>query len=438
MQRQRQQRGEIKRKHKEGVEGRKRSGMQKKKAQTSHILIRHSPRKCKVNDSLVKHSTNVTSQSGEDGIIDAIFQLVDELAAAKNSPRPPARRARRVVEFGCWDGKHLSNSWHLVKECGWNAVLIEADETKFSDLINNYGKEIDCGRVCALNEVVTFDERFSSVPEIYNRTQSAVSDGSSQIRSLNRILDSVLSPENDTIDFLCVDIDGCDYHVLDSLLSEGKRRPLVICVEFNPTIPNHITFIQARCIAVQQGSSLRALVDLCKHFKYELVCTSTYNAFFVDSCELPGVLRHLKAQATVFPDDSLGAEHAQRWNDIDFMHDTPMATDLFQLYDGTLRIAGCKKLLWHRVGINEQQLQVLHPSKRTFPFAPGISSRAPTKEKRPSSRRTRQARARASTGVNFSKKADRFTRRSFLVTFSIGITVGVVGSWFMQRFASRV
>lgn len=431
-----QQEGQRKQKHEKRAAGYKKAGVHKSKAQKGHVLIRHPPRKCKVNDSLVKHSINVTSQSGEDGIIDAIFQLVDELAAPNDSPRSP----RRVVEFGCWDGKHLSNSWHLVKQCGWTAVLIEADQAKYSDLIKNYDEEIACGRVCALNEVVSFDERFSSVPEIYNRVQCAVSNnGSSRIRSLNRILDSVLPPENDRIDFLCVDIDGCDYHVLDSLLSEGKRRPLVVCVEFNPTIPNHITFIQARCVAVQQGSSLRALVTLCKHFKYELVCTSTYNAFFLDSRELPGVLSHLKAQATVCPENSLGAEHTQSsWNDLDFMHDTPMATDMFQLYDGTLRIAGCKKLLWHRIRIDEQHLQVLHPSKRTFPFAPRISSsRAHTKKtKGSSSRRAPQARPR--TLANSASQADRFTRRSFLFTFSVGVVVGVVGSWFMQRFASRV
>ena len=35
-----------------------------------------------------------------------------------------------------------------------------------------------------------------------------------------------------------------------------------------------------------------------------------------------------------------------------------MATDIFQLYDGTLVVAGCKKLLWQKVPINNEDLQV--------------------------------------------------------------------------------
>lgn len=45
-----------------------------------------------------------------------------------------------------------------------------------------------------------------------------------------------------------------------------------------------------------------------------------------------------------------------------------MGTGLYQLYDGTLKVHGCKKLLWHRKPIDERKLQMV--DDRRFPFAP--------------------------------------------------------------------
>lgn len=46
---------------------------------------------------LLEHKKNVHSQSGEDGVIGAILDLLPE-------------RDRWCVEFGAWDGKLLSNT----------------------------------------------------------------------------------------------------------------------------------------------------------------------------------------------------------------------------------------------------------------------------------------------------------------------------------------
>ena len=36
-----------------------------------------------------------------------------------------------------------------------------------------------------------------------------------------------------------------------------------------------------------------------------------------------------------------------------------------------MQIAGCKKLLWHRIRMDVEKMQILPPSKRgDFPFAP--------------------------------------------------------------------
>jgi hypothetical protein len=51
-----------------------------------------------------------------------------------------------------------------------------------------------------------------------------------------------------------------------------------------------------------------------------------------------------------------------------------MGTSLYQLYDGTLKLWGCKKLLWHRIAMEEKTMQALPPSQRTFPFSPNSDS----------------------------------------------------------------
>lgn len=58
-----------------------------------------------------------------------------------------------------------------------------------------------------------------------------------------------------------------------------------------------------------------------------------------------------------------------------------LGTDFFQLYDGTLRVAGVSKLLWHRLPIDEARLQVLPLDARRFPCRPGAPTSAQSKPK---------------------------------------------------------
>jgi len=60
-------------------------------------------------------------------------------------------------------------------------------------------------------------------------------------------------------------------------------------------------------------------------------------------------------------------------NTIESLHEITMGTHLYQLYDGTIKLSGCKKMLWHRLPIDEEDVQVLPPEKRDFPFAPTSS-----------------------------------------------------------------
>ncbi|MGH6923842.1 MAG: FkbM family methyltransferase [Propylenella sp.] len=179
------------------------------------------------------HHSNQTSQCGEDGIIEAIFR---HLEIEKGT----------AVEFGAWDGERHANTFALVRR-GWRVALIEGDEDRFNALQQ---KTRDNPNVVALKAWVR--------PTGEN--------------SLDSILDRA---DVHDIDFLSVDIDGDDYHVLASL----TRRPKVVCVEINPSIPPPVAVIGRRGTA--EGSSIVAFDTLMRGRGYSLVHATPLNAFFV-------------------------------------------------------------------------------------------------------------------------------------------------------------
>ncbi|HEX8994335.1 MAG TPA: hypothetical protein VF803_03725 [Candidatus Paceibacterota bacterium] len=254
---------------------------------------------------LLTHKANVTSSDGEDGIIAAIFDVIGE-------------QNKWCVELGALNGKHDSNVWNLIRNKKWSGVLIEADKTYFEKLQKEY--ENDVGAHC-VNTFVSFEGE-DSLDAIFARTSI---------------------PQD--FDLFSLDIDGNEYHLWESLT---RYKPRVMVVEFNPSIPNDVSFVQPRDMSVYQGSSLRALVELGSRKGYELVAANSVNAFFVLS--------------ELFPKFDIAD------NSIDVIHtDHRFETKLFQLYDGTLKITGNTKLIWHKLPIDENKLQVLSPRKRIYP-----------------------------------------------------------------------
>src|SRR5438132_14120482 len=74
-----------------------------------------------VNAWLQEYAKSVHSQYGEDGIIEKILETIGQ-------------QDRWCVEFGAWDGKHLSNTFNLIEHHGYSAVLIEGCSRKFQNL----------------------------------------------------------------------------------------------------------------------------------------------------------------------------------------------------------------------------------------------------------------------------------------------------------------
>lgn len=255
--------------------------------------------------NLLAYASDVTSSGGDDGIIEHIFSVI-------------GAESKWCVELGALNGTHDSNVWNLIRNRKWSGVLIEADQTYFEKLEKEYAQ--DSGAVC-VHAFVSFEGQ-TSLDALFAKT-----------------------PLPRTFDLFSLDIDGNEYHLWESLTA---YRPRVMVVEFNPSIPNDITFIQPRDMSVYQGSSLKALVELGRRKGYELVATNSVNAFFV--------------QSELFPrfgiaDNSLSALHTDR----------SYETTLFQLYDGTLKVAGRKELIWHKRPLLEAELQVLSVRRRKYP-----------------------------------------------------------------------
>lgn len=247
---------------------------------------------------------NVHSQKGEDGIIEKALEVL-------------GNASRWCVEFGAWDGKHLSNTYNLMQK-GWSGVFIEADSKRFQELRQTYP---NADKAYCINSYVNFEGK----------------------NTLDSLLNGTPIPKDFGV--LSIDIDGNDYHIWDSL---KEFKPRIVIIEFNPTIPNHIEFIQPKDMRVNQGSSLRAMVNLGRKKGYELVATTILNAVFVR-----------KEDFSKFEIADNSPEQ--------LFKETKYFTSLFHLYDGTVVLRGCDTVKWHGIKMTQRHLQVVPKIFRVFP-----------------------------------------------------------------------
>ena len=252
---------------------------------------------------LLEHANNVYSQTGEDGVLAKILSTLET-------------QDQWCVEFGAWDGKHLSNTARLI-DSGYSAVLIEGDKVRFRALSDRFGEG---SKVIVRNCFVGF----------------AASDG------LDSILEDTPIPRD--FDLLSIDIDGNDYHVWKAI---SLYVPKVVCIEYNPTIATEVDFVQPADTSVNQGASLAALTRLGRSKGYALVAATAYNAIFVRS-EYFDLFN--------IADNSPGA----------LREDTSAVTHIFCGYDGTIFIRGANQLHWHGCSYSARIRQI--PKRfRRFP-----------------------------------------------------------------------
>lgn len=240
---------------------------------------------------------------GEDGIIERIFAIISPIN-------------KYCVEFGAFDGKNLSNCCHLIESKGWFGAFIEGDVDRFSMLNDTHGNREN---VLCIHKFIDFE-------------------GES---SLDNILKAVNAPQD--LDLLSIDVDGTDCFIWESL---QEFQPRVVVIEFNPSIPNDVIFIQAKDAQVNQGCSLLALIFLAAEKGYELICCTQSNAFFVRSELYP-----------IFEIPSNFIFHLYR----------PVADGrIFHGYDSQIHVVGMDKLLWSEIALSSDDFQVLPRSLRRF------------------------------------------------------------------------
>lgn len=259
--------------------------------------------------NLNHHRGNVHSQFGEDGLIGFALDTLGEAGVGL---------AGWCVEFGAWDAVRFSNTRSLIDSRGYTGVYIEADADRHRQLLERNSKN---DRIIPIRAMVGF------TPE----------------DSLDTILTKTACPER--FDVLSIDIDGNDYHAWAAVT---RCRPRLVVIEFNPTIPNSIEFVQAAAPGVMHGSSLAAITRLAGEKGYELIATTSINALYVDRESFP-----------IFglASNSLAALHA----------DTSMLTYLYHGYDGTVFIGGHAQLIWHKLPITASRCQQLPMTLRSFP-----------------------------------------------------------------------
>ena len=189
-------------------------------------------------DDLKNYERSVYSQSGEDGVLQRLFEVIGE-------------RSRFFVEFGAGDGLALSNTAHLRLDHGWDGLLMEGSERADGEVVRR--------AFISAENVNSLFERYE-VPSVF--------------------------------DLLSIDIDGNDYWVWQAIQGFVPR---VVVVEYNVFFGLHqactVPYEADRTwdSSMYHGASLAAFQKLGHEKGYTLVHAESWapNAFFVLNSELP-------------------------------------------------------------------------------------------------------------------------------------------------------
>lgn len=259
-------------------------------------------------EPLSSYRRDVYSQQGEDGIIDEVLARIGRVTQTDGW----------CAEFGAWDGIHLSNAYNLIKSKGYKSVLIEGDAHKHAELCRNIPFE-SAIKIC---EFISFTGE----------------------NTLDRVLKRTPIPPE--FDFLSIDIDGCDYFVLESLT---LYKPKIVCIEYNSTVPNEVEFVQPKDFGIKQGASAKSITKLARSKGYTLVATTECNLIFVQDRLKEAVLGSAEPSLEELRDDS-------RYK-----------TYIFSGFDGTIFTSSAYLAMpWHGLRLDNASLQQLPKYLRRF------------------------------------------------------------------------
>ena len=192
-------------------------------------------------EGIHKINKNYYSETGEDGIYEEVLNQI-------------GHDGRFCVEFGAWDGYHLSTTLHMREKYNYNCLLLDG---KFENPSINLFKHY----LTAENILELFAQY--NVPAKF--------------------------------EILTIDIDGNDYHLLKSIIS-GGYRPRVIGIETNqlisPKVSATIQYDPTKYFDVNSryfSGSARAYDNLLKKNNYSMLGMHDQNCFFILNEELPNL-----------------------------------------------------------------------------------------------------------------------------------------------------
>jgi hypothetical protein len=158
-------------------------------------------------------------------------------------------------EFGAWDGQRYSNTFALLKR-GWSGIYIEGDKKKYEALRKNTSG-MQAKTICCWVAITGPD-------------------------TLDQIIARATGDKKPTIHVLSIDIDSDDLAVWKSIKS---FRPWIVVIEYNPTIPTDIAYVNPA--GQNKGNSCRAISDFARSIDYDLVALTDTNMILVDRARRP-------------------------------------------------------------------------------------------------------------------------------------------------------
>jgi len=190
-----------------------------------------------MSSELNRYRRNVTSQCGEDGIVEYLLTLL---------PDTP----KTCLEVGAGDGVSLSNTHTLWAEKGWRALLIEGGEARFELLKKTVSDKPNATPVSAM--IAPAGE--NSIDEIARRTNFP--------RRLG---------------VLSLDIDSNDLEIFETL---RDVVPDIVIIEFNHEIPPEVSYRDLPGDIFFRHSA-KAVETVAKAKNYRLVACTGPNAILV-------------------------------------------------------------------------------------------------------------------------------------------------------------
>lgn len=200
--------------------------------------------------------SNVHSQNGEDGVI---REILSRLGLTVNTDF-------WCVEFGAWDGIHLSNTFALVESDSASAVYIEGDTEKFRDLLDTAGR---FPSVIPVEGFVTGDRQTgeSLVTGAFTGSYDP-----KKVGTLDDLLSATPCPHD--YQLLSIDIDS---HDLDVWEAHQDFSPQIVVIEINSSLAPGIL---QRHGQGNQGNSFSSTLSVGRSKGYTLAC-HTGNMIFV-------------------------------------------------------------------------------------------------------------------------------------------------------------